>query len=213
LNPQIVSSFADLVLEKGIDRDILMSVIEETFAMMIRKKYGMDSKFDLVMNMDKGDIEIYLEKTVVEEVTNPALEITPEEALKKSGEELEVGDEYVEIVNMGRDFGRRLVVTAKQNLNQRIREIEKENVFNEYSQLAGEIIVGEVYQIRHGDLFVIHNRRELLLPKSEQIMRERWRKGDTIRAIVKEVRRGGPTSTPVVILSRADPKFLERLMR
>ena len=180
--------------------------------MMIRKKYGMDSKFDLVMNMDKGDIEIYLEKTVVEEVTNPALEITPEEALKKSGEELEVGDEYVEIVNMGRDFGRRLVVTAKQNLNQRIREIEKENVFNEYSQLAGEIIVGEVYQIRHGDLFVIHNRRELLLPKSEQIMRERWRKGDTIRAIVKEVRRGGPTSTPVVILSRADPKFLERLM-
>src|SRR5207253_9311635 len=117
-----------------------------------------------------------------------------------------------EIVSMGNDIGRRLIVTAKQNLNQRIREIEKDNVYNEYSTLVGEIIVGEVYQIRHGDLFVLHNRRELLLPKSEQIMRERWRKGDTIRAVVKEVRRGGPNSTPVVILSRADPKFLERLM-
>ena|SRR5579883_2094309 len=201
-----------MVREKGIDRDILMSVIEETFAMMIRKKYGMDAKFDLVMNMDKGDIEIYLEKTVVGEVQNPATEISPQEALERSGEELEVGDEYVEIINMGKDFGRRLIVTAKQNLNQRIREIEKDNVYNEYNQLVGEIIVGEVYQIRHGDLFVIHNRRELLLPKAEQIMRERWRKGDTIRAIVKEVRRGGPTATPVVVLSRSDPRFLERLM-
>jgi transcription termination/antitermination protein NusA len=212
VNPLIVESFADMVREKGIDRDILMSVIEETFAMIIRKKYGMDSKFDLVMNMDKGDIEIYLEKTVVETVTNPDIEITPDEALRKSGEELEPGDEYVEIINMGKDFGRRLIVAAKQNLNQRIREIERDNVFNEYNTLVGEIIVGEVYQIRHGDLFVIHNRRELLLPKSEQIMRERWRKGDTIRAIVKEVRRGGPTATPVVILSRSDPRFLERLM-
>lgn len=180
--------------------------------MMIRKKYGMDAKFDLVMNMDKGDIEIYLEKTVVEKVENPAIEISPEEALRKSGEELEPGDEYVEIVNMGKDFGRRLVVTAKQNLNQRIRDIEKDNLFNEYSQLIGEIIVGEVYQIRQGDLFVIHNRRELLLPKQEQIARERWRKGDTLRAIVKDVKRGGPTATPVVILSRSDPRFLERLM-
>jgi N utilization substance protein A len=189
-----------------------MSVIEETFGMMIRKKYGQEARFDLVMNMDKGDIEVYLEKTVVETVEDPSTQITPAEALQRSGEELEVGDEYVEIVNLGKDFGRRLIVTAKQNLNQRIREIEKDNVFNEYNQLVGEIIVGEVYQIRHGDLFVIHNRRELLLPKSEQIQRERWRKGDTIRAIVKEVRRGGPNATPVVVLSRSDPRFLERLM-
>ena len=212
MNPQIVESFADMVREKGIDRDILMSVIEETFAMMIRKKYGLESKFDVVMNMDKGDIEIYLEKTVVETVNDPSTEISVEDAQRKSGEELEVGDEYVEIVNMEKDFGRRLVVTAKQNLNQRIREIEKDNLYNEYSSLVGDILVGEVYQIRHGDLFILHNRRELLLPKSEQIMRERWRKGDTIRAVVKEVRRGGPNATPVVILSRADPRFLERLM-
>ncbi len=212
MNPLIVESFADMVREKGIDRDILMSVIEETFAMMIRKKYGQESKFDLVMNMDKGDIEIYLEKSVVETVEDASTQISVKEALERSGEELEVGDEYVEIVNMGRDFGRRLIVTAKQNLNQRIREIEKDNLFNEYSSLIGEILVGEVYQIRNGDLFIIHNRRELLLPKSEQIPRERWRKGDTIRAIVKEVRRGGPNSTPVVVLSRTDTRFLERLL-
>jgi transcription termination/antitermination protein NusA len=212
MNPQIVESFADMVREKGIDRDILMAVIEETFGMMIRKKYGLESKFDIVMNMDKGVIEIYLEKTVVENVEDPSTQISVAEALQRSGEELEVGDEYVEIVNLDKDFGRRLVVTAKQNLNQRIREIEKDNLYNEYMGLVGEIIVGEVYQIRGGDLFIIHDRRELLLPKNEQIPRERWRKGDTIRAIVKEVRRGGPNATPVVVLSRADPRFLERLM-
>ncbi|MEO6940771.1 MAG: transcription termination factor NusA [Candidatus Kapaibacterium sp.] len=212
MNPLIVESFADMVREKGIDRDILMAVIEETFAMMIRKKYGLEAKFDLVMNMDKGDIEVYLEKSVVEVVEDPTTQISVEDAQKKSGEELEAGDEYVEIVNLGKDFGRRLIVTAKQNLNQRIREIEKDNLFNEYSALISDILVGEVYQIRHGDLFIIHNRRELLLPKSEQISKERWRKGDTIRAVVKEVRRGGPNSTPVVVLSRSDPKFLERLM-
>ncbi len=212
MNPLIVESFADMVREKGIDRDILMSVIEETFAMMIRKKYGQEAKFDLVMNMDKGDIEVYLEKSVVETVEDPTTQISVQDAAAKSGEDLEAGDEYVEIVNLGKDFGRRLIVTAKQNLNQRIREIEKDNLFNEYNALVGDILVGEVYQIRHGDLFVLHNRRELLLPKSEQIGRERWRKGDTIRAIVKEVRRGGPNSTPVVVLSRSDPRFLERLM-
>src|SRR4051812_32699971 len=112
MNPLIVESFADMVREKGIDRDILMSVIEETFAMMIRKKYGQESKFDLVMNMDKGDIEIYLEKSVVENVEDPSTQISVEDAQRKSGEELEAGDEYVEIVNLGKDFGRRLIVTA-----------------------------------------------------------------------------------------------------
>src|SRR6266566_825688 len=110
MNPVIVESFADMVREKNIDRDILMSVIEETFALMIRKKYGLESKFDVVMNMDKGDIEIYLEKTVVDEVTDPSLQISVEDARKKSGEELEAGDEFVEVINMEKDFGRRLVV-------------------------------------------------------------------------------------------------------
>ncbi|MEI8134573.1 MAG: transcription termination factor NusA [bacterium] len=212
MNPLIVESFADMVREKGIDRDILMSVIEETFAMMVRKKYGAESKFDIVMNMDKGDIELYLEKTVVETVEDPSTQITVEEALKKSGEELEPGDEYVEVINTGKDFGRRLIIAAKQNLNQKIREIEKDNLFNEYNGLVGDVLVGEVYQIRQGDLFILHNRRELLLPKSEQIQRERWRKGDTIRALCKEVRRSTANSTPIVVLSRTDSRFLAKLM-
>ncbi|HEY6171022.1 MAG TPA: transcription termination factor NusA, partial [Candidatus Kapabacteria bacterium] len=205
-------SFADMVREKGVDRDILMSVIEETFAMMVRKKYGLEAKFDIVMNMDKGDIEVYLEKIVVETVEDPVTQISVEDALKKSGEELEPGDEYVEVINLTKDFGRRVIIAAKQNLNQKIREIERDNLFNEYSGLIGDIIVGEVYQISKGDLFILHNRREILLPKGEQIQRERWRKGDTIRALVKDVRRNSINSTPVVILSRSDNKFLEKLM-
>ncbi|MBS1903094.1 MAG: transcription termination factor NusA [Bacteroidetes bacterium] len=212
MNPQIVESFAEMVREKGIDRDILMSVIEETFAMMVRKKYGQEAKFDIVMNMDKGDIEIYLEKQVVDVVEDPTTQISAEDARLKSGEDLEAGDEYVEIIRTTKDFGRRLIITAKQNLNQKIREIEKDNLFNEYSSLVGDIIVGEVYQQRRGDLFILHERRELLLPASEQISRERWRKGDTIRALVKEVRRNSVNSTPVVILSRTDNRFLAKLM-
>lgn len=212
MNPLIVESFADMVREKGVDRDILMSVIEETFAMMVRKKYGLEAKFDIVMNMDKGDIEVYLEKVVVETVEDPVTQISVEDALKKSGEELEPGDEYVEVINLTKDFGRRVIIAAKQNLNQKIREIERDNLFNEYSGLIGDIIVGEVYQISKGDLFILHNRREILLPKGEQIQRERWRKGDTIRALVKDVRRNSINSTPVVILSRSDNKFLEKLM-
>lgn len=212
MNPLIVESFADMVREKGVDRDILMSVIEETFAMMVRKKYGLEAKFDIVMNMDKGDIEVYLEKNVVENVEDPVTQISVEEALRKSGEELEPGDEYVEVINLTKDFGRRVIIAAKQNLNQKIREIERDNLFNEYSTLIGDIIVGEVYQISKGDLFVLHNRRELLLPKGEQIQRERWRKGDTIRALVKDVRRNSVNSTPVVILSRSDNNFLAKLM-
>lgn len=212
MNPLIVESFADMVREKGVDRDILMSVIEETFAMMVRKKYGLEAKFDIVMNMDKGDIEVYLEKIVVETVEDPVTQISVEDALKKSGEELEPGDEYVEVINLTKDFGRRVIIAAKQNLNQKIREIERDNLFNEYSGLIGDIIVGEVYQISKGDLFILHNRREILLPKGEQIQRERWRKGDTIRALVKDVRRNSINSTPVVILSRSDNKFLEKLM-
>ncbi len=212
MNPQIVEAFAEMVRDKGIDRDILMSVIEETFSMMVKKKFGLESKFDIVMNMDKGDIEIYLEKSVVDVVEDPATQISVTDARTKSGEDLEAGDEYVEIIRTAKDFGRRLIIAAKQNLNQKIREIEKDNLFNEYSTLVGDIIIGEVYQQRRGDLFVIHERRELLLPANEQIPRERWRKGDTIRAIVKEVRRTSTNSTPVVILSRTDPRFLAKLM-
>ena len=208
MNYEIVESFAQMVRQKGIEKDILVGIVEDIFGMMVRKKYGQDAKFDVVVNMDKGDIEIYLEKQVVETVEDPITQIDQGTARERSGEDLEVGDEYVEIVDL-QTFGRRSIFSAKQNLNQRIREIEKEIIYNEYSSAIGDIVVGEIYQIRRNEILINHNRNELVLPKSEQIFKERYRKGDTIRAIIKEVRKD--SGTPVVIVSRADSKFLAKL--
>ncbi len=210
MNHEIVESFAQMVREKGIDKDILVGIVEDIFGMMIKKKYGLNANFDVVVNMDKGEIELYLKKQVVETVEDPVVQISVKEAYEKTGEHLDVGEDYVEILSMV-EFGRRLVISAKQNLNQRIKEIEREAIYNEYSSTIGEIVVGEIYQIRKGkgEILVIHNKNELILPRSEQIYKERYKKGDTIRAVVKEVRKGA--GNPVVIISRADPQFLMRL--
>ncbi len=208
MNYEIVESFSSMVREKRMDKDMLTGIIEDVFSMMVRKKYGMEARFDVVVNMDKGDIEIYLEKAIVDKVTDPNTQIDLESVRKKTDEPLEIGDDFVEVIDL-QSFGRRLIVSAKQNLNQRIKEIEKEVVYNEYSSTVGEIIVGEIYQIRKGEILINHNRNELILPKSEQIARERYRKGETLRAIVKEVRKSA--SSPMVIISRSDPKFLAKL--
>jgi len=208
MNYEIVESFSQMVREKRIDKDMLASIIEDVFAMMVRKKYGLEARFDVVVNMDKGDIEIYLEKEIVETITDPNLQIDLETVRKKTDEQLDIGDDFVEVVDL-KSFGRRLIVSAKQNLNQKIKEVEKEVIYGEYSNSVGEIIVGEIYQVRKGDILVNHNRNELILPKSEQIQKERYRKGETLRAIVKEVRKN--TISPMVIISRTDPKFLAKL--
>ena len=208
MNYEIVESFSQMVREKRVDKDMLASIIEDVFTMMVKKKYGNDARFDVVVNMDKGDIEIYLEKEIVEKVTDPNTQIDLATARKKSDEPLEIGDDFVEVVDL-KSFGRRLIVSAKQALNQRLKDIEKEIIFGEYSNSIGEIIVGEIYQVRKNEILVNHNRNELVLPKSEQIAKERYRKGETIRAIIKEVRKD--LSTPVVIISRSDPKFLAKL--
>jgi N utilization substance protein A len=208
MNYEIVESFSQMVREKRIDKDMLAGIVEDVFAMMVRKKYGMEARFDVVVNMDKGDIEIYLEKQIVETVTDPNTQIDLASVRKKTDEPLDVGDDFVEVIDL-QSFGRRLVISAKQNLNQRIKEVEKEIIYNEYNSTVGEIIVGEIYQLRKGEILVNHNRNELILPKSEQIFRERYRKGETLRAIVKEVRKSA--SNPMVIISRADPKFLAKL--
>lgn len=208
MNHEIVESFAGLAREKSIDKDILVGIVEDIFGMMVRKKYGPDAKFEVVVNMDKGDIEIYLEREVVEVVENPVTQVNVATAKKLSGENLDVGEDYVEILQL-EYFGRRLITTAKQNFTQRIKEIEKELIYNEYTNSIGEIVVGEIYQIRNHDILVVHNKTELLLPKAEQIFKERYKKGDTIRAVIKEVRKN--SGNPTVIISRTDPKFLERL--
>lgn len=208
MNSEIVESFGSMVREKGIDKDMLVGIVEDVFSMMVKKKYGQDAQFDVVVNMEKGDIEIFLEREIVENVENPATQIDLVTARELSGEELDIGEDYVEVVPLA-SFGRRLVVSAKQNLNQRIKEIERENIFNEYNSTIGEIVVGEIYQIRRTEILINHNRNELLLPKAEQIFKERYKKGDSIRAVIKEVRKN--SGNPVVIVSRADSQFLEKL--
>lgn len=158
--------------------------------------------------MDKGDIEIYLEKEIVSEVITPETQIDVETARAKSGEELSVGEDYVEIIPI-ENFGRKLVALAKQNFIQRIKEIERDVQYNEYSQMIGEIVVGEVYQIRYNDIIISHNKNELLLPRGEQIVKEKYKKGDTVRGVVKEVRKG--TGGLSVIISRSDNQFMARL--
>ena len=209
MNSDIVESFAQMVREKGVDKDVLAGIIEEIFGLLVRKKYGEEAKYDVVVNMDKGDIEIFLEREIVEEVVDPNLQISIVEVNKRGNdEELEVGDDYVETLSLA-SFGRRLITLAKQSLNQKIREIEKDIVYNEYKELLGEIVVGDIYQTRKNDILVNHNKNELILPRSEQIPFERYKKGETVRAIVKEVQKSN--SGPAIIISRADNMFLRRL--
>jgi N utilization substance protein A len=209
MNAEIVESFAQMVREKNIDKDVLGGIIEEIFGILVRKKFGNEAVYDVVVNMDKGDIEIFLEKQIVDEVVDPNVEISIEDVEKRGNEEgLEVGEAYVEKLDLS-SFGRRLINLARQSLNQKIRELEKDIVYNEYIEMVGEIVVGDIYQVRKNDILVNHNKNELILPRLEQIPREKYRKGETIRAIVKEVKK--TPNGPVIIVSRADNLFLRRL--
>ena len=137
MNYDIVESFAQMVREKGIDKDVLGGILEEIFGLLVKKKYGEEAKFDVVVNMDRGDIEIFLEREIVEVVEDPNTQISIEEVNKKGNEdELEVGEDFVEKIELA-SLGRRLVVLAKQSLNQKIRELEKEIIYNEYNELLG----------------------------------------------------------------------------
>jgi N utilization substance protein A len=206
----IIQSFAEIAKDKGIDKDLLLSILEDVFRTMIRKKYESDEAFEVILNADRGEIQILHIREVVpdDELTDPITEITLKEALKHDPD-LELYDEYAQEISIT-DFGRRAVTMARQQLAQRIREIEKDNIFEDYTDRVGEIVLGDVYQVRSNkDILVNHNGVELLLPKSEQIYKDRYRKGDTIRAVVVEVKRHG--GNPTVIISRTSELFLERL--
>ena len=209
MNREIVESFADMAREKGIDKDVLAGILEEVFGILVMKKYGEEAEYEVIVNMDRGDIQIFLEREIVEEVTDENIQISIDEINEKGNEdELEVGEDFVEEITVA-SLGRRLVLLAKQSLNQKIREIEKDVIYNEYKELLGEIVVGDIYQIRKNDILVNHNKNELLLPRNEQIPFERYKKGETIRAIVTEVNK--LSNGPVIIISRSDNMFLRRL--
>lgn len=148
MNFDIVESFAQMVRDKGIDKDVLAGILEEIFGLLVRKKYGEEVKYDVVVNMDRGDIEIFLEREIVDVVEDPNTQISLDEVnVKGNPDELEVGEDYVEKIQLA-TLGRRLITLAKQSLNQKIRELEKDLVYNEYKELLGEIVVGDIYQIR-----------------------------------------------------------------
>ncbi len=207
MKSDIVEAFASLVKEKSMDKEVLTKIMEDIFLSMIKKKYGTSDNFDVFVNMEKGEIEIYQSKTVVEEVEDELTQIDLKTA-QQAEESYEVGDEYLEIIDPAQ-FGRRLIISAKQNLNQKIKEVEKEHIFDEFKNRAGEIISGDIRQLNRDEIFLNAENTEVLLPKSEQIPNERYRRGENLRAVIKEVR--WSARGPEIIVSRSDPMFLTRL--
>ena len=208
IHREIIESFSAIAREKNIDRAHLGAIIEELFLVLIQKKYGEEyTNFSVIVNMDKGTIEIYQEKTVVQEVNNPVVEISLDDA-RKVEPDLEEGDPFIEIIDPT-NFGRRFISTAKQFLSQKIREIEKQSVYDEYIQLVGTIATGDIHQVRRDNVYINIDRVELRLPKLEQIPSERYRRGGTIRALIKSV--DLTPKGPDIIVSRADNNFLIRL--
>jgi len=209
-NSALIDSFAEFKDDKNIDRVTLMGIIEDVFRNMIVKKYGSDDNFDIIVNPDKGDLEIWRNRIVVkdEEVEDSNAEIAYSDAIKIEPD-FEVGEEVSEEVHLI-DFGRRAILSLRQNLINRIQEHDNTDLYNKYKELVGEIISGEVHHIRNREVIIIDDMdNEVILPKDQQIRSDFFRKGDTIRGVVKEVQLKG--MKPRIVLSRTSPKFLERL--
>ena len=209
-NIAIIESFSDFKEEKNIDRVTLMSIIEESFRNQLNRKYGSDENFDIIDNPDKGDLEIWRNRTIVAdgEVEEPNEEIELSEALKIEPD-FEIGEEVSESVSLVQ-LGRRFVLSFRQNLIAKIQEHDNGILYKRYKDLEGEIIAGEVHHIRHREIIIYDDEQnELILPKDQMIPRDFFHKGDTVRAVVHEVDLRG--TKPVVILSRTSPIFLEKL--
>ncbi|TAE47173.1 MAG: transcription termination/antitermination protein NusA [Bacteroidetes bacterium] len=205
----LAEAFTEFSRFKNIDRATLMGVLEEVFRTMIRKEYGSDENFQIIVNVDKGDIQGFRERIVVEdfELEDEQRQIPISEALVIDAD-YQVGDELAEEINFF-TFGRKIVQTAKQTLTQKIRDLEKATTVKQYEDLVGTIIVGEVSQAWRNEVLVVHENAELLMPKDEQIPKDKFRKGDTARAVVLEV--SMLNTNPRIIISRASPLFLEKL--
>ncbi|MBQ5997735.1 MAG: transcription termination/antitermination protein NusA [Bacteroidales bacterium] len=206
----LLDTFAEFKELKNINRATMMSVLEDVFRSTLAKKYGTDENINVIINPDKGDFEIWRSREVVadEDLTDPNLQISLSDA-QKIDEDYEIGEEVNDEVKM-EEFGRRSILALRQNLTSRIMDLEKENIFLKYKDRIGEIVIGEVYQIWKREILVLDDEgNELLLPKNEQIPADHFHKGDSIRAIVVRVEM--KNNTPVIILSRTSPIFLQRL--
>jgi N utilization substance protein A len=209
-NINLVETFSEFKDFKNIDRETMMRILEEVFRHMIEKKYGTAENVDVIVNIDRGDLEIYRMLEIVEDgkLEDESTQIEYSKAIRIEPD-FEVGEEVSEEIKM-KDFGRREILTIRQNLIAKVQEYEKDNVYQKYKDRIGEIIAGEVYQVWKKEILVLDDEGiELLLPKSEQIPTDYYRKGDTIRAVVSKV--DMRNNTPQIILSRVSPVFLERL--
>lgn len=207
----LIDAFKDFKEEKNIDRPVMMGVLKDVFLTQITKTFGSADNFDVIINVDKGDCEIYQNFDIVELVENPNTQMTIEEVKEETGEDdYEVGDTYTKKLSL-QSFGRRGILNIRQNLQGRIMDIEKANVFKKYNEMIGEIFTGEVYQTWSKEVLILdEGGNELRLPKTEQIPGERFKKNDTVRAVIKSVEMKNNT-TPYIVLSRTSNEFLEKL--
>jgi N utilization substance protein A len=206
----LIDTFSEFRELKSIDRTTMMSVLEDVFRSMLIKRFGTDENFDVIINVDKGDFEIWRNRLVVEDdqLTDPNLQIRLTDA-KKIDEDYEEGEDVTDEVKLD-DFGRRAILSLRQNLTSRIMELEKDHVYSKYKDKIGDIITGEVYQVWNREILILDDEgNELILPKSEQIPSDFFRKGDTLRAVVIKV--DMRNNSPIIVLSRTTPVFLQRL--
>ncbi len=209
-NLNLISNFAEFKELKNIDKATMIGVLEDVFRHALQKQFESDENFDVIINPEKGDLEIWRNREVVEDdaVENPNTQIAVSD-VKAIDASYEVGDEYTDQIKMNQ-FGRRAVLSLRQNLASRLLDLEKANIYEKYSDKVGEIITGEVYQVWKREVLLLDDEEnELILPKSEQIPNDFYRKGDTIKAIVKSVEMNN--NQPRIILSRTANQFLERL--
>ena len=205
---ELKDAFTEFKNQKNIDRPTMMGVLEDVFRTQITKTYGSADNFDIIINIDKGDCEIYWNREVVEEVEDPNTEIAIDDPALD--DDYEIGETFAKKIEL-KDFGRRGVLNIRQNLQGRIMDIEKANLYNKYVGKIGEIFTGEVYQTWSKEVLILdEDGNELRLPKSEQIPGEHFKKNDTVRAIIKSVEMKNNT-TPYIVLSRITPDFLEKL--
>ncbi len=206
---ELKDAFAEFKNQKNIDRPTMMGVLEDVFRTQIAKTYGSADNFDVIINIDKGDCEIYWNREVVEEVEDPITQISLNE-VNADGDDYELGETFAKKVEL-KDFGRRGILNIRQNLQGRIMDIEKANLYNKYVGKIGEIFTGEVYQPWAKEVLLLDEEgNELKLPKAEQIPGEHFKKNDTVKAIIKNVEMKNNT-TPYIVLSRTSPEFLQKL--
>ena len=211
VNRELIEVFSEIAREKNVERSELATILEELFLYIIEREYGDSSNCSCIVNLDKGEIEIYAEKTIVEEVDDYKVEITIEEAIEKEPEAAEgliVGDIFVEIIDLT-VFGRRIINTAKHFFAQKLRDVERNYIYEDYANRVGEIVIGIVHQVQRDNVFINIDQAELRLPKNEQIQSERYRRGDTVRSVIKSVEI--TSKGPDIVVSRSDNYFLNKL--